>query len=605
MLIKSLIRRRREMKYTKTLKRLLGDAIRTDKKMILYILFACILGAFAPLVLSLMPKLIVGVVENPGTDAIRRILLISLGFFVLEFLVEGVSLYCSNQVLVVANKTRFELMNEQNKKMATADFKYISDRSIFKMYGMAFEATSGDWGGVTGMLREFARTAPIILSLILIGVVITALSPLTGALLLLYAITYAYAQRQANKEVSDNDAEINKITDEIRYYNKTAGDFKAGKEIRLFNLKDMILNAYKNVINKRKSFSLSGVRKTFRKSLLSVLILILAQGIFAYTLILNFKNGSVDTGSFLMYLTLMLQFVLLADRAIEDYEFFVVNQTIYVENLYDLLETDKLNSDHGTRDRLSGAVDIEFRNVSFAYPNTDKKILDNLSFKIAKNETIALVGNNGEGKSTIINLLVRLYRPDEGEILLNGVNINEFKEEELYKMFACIFQQVNIYPYTLGNNISMHETYDLERAKRAIEDVGLKERIEEEKNAYERNMSHEVAKDALELSGGQEQKLAISRAVYKDSPILILDEPTANLDALAEHEIYSKLNDLREDRTSIYISHRLSSTKFCDRIILLKGGKIFEEGTHDDLMKKKGEYYEMFTIQGKYYTKEA
>ena len=201
--------------------------------------------------------------------------------------------------------------------------------------------------------------------------------------------------------------------------------------------------------------------------------------------------------------------------------------------------------------------------------------------------------------------MVRLYRPDEGEILLNGVNINEFKEEELYKMFACIFQQVNIYPYTLGNNISMHETYDLERAKRAIEDVGLKERIEEEKNAYERNMSHEIAKDALELSGGQEQKLAISRAVYKDSPILILDEPTANLDALAEHEIYSKLNDLREDRTSIYISHRLSSTKFCDRIILLKGGKIFEEGTHDDLMKKKGEYYEMFTIQGKYYTKEA
>lgn len=593
------------MKYTKTLKRLLGDAIRTDRKMILYILFACILGAFAPLVLSLMPKLIVGVVENPGTDAIRRILLISLGFFVLEFLVEGVSLYCSNQVLTVANKTRFELMHEQNKKIATTDFKYISDRSIFKMYGMAFEATSGDWGGVVGTLREFARTAPIILSLILIGGVITALSPLTGLLLLLYAITYAYAQRQANKEVRDNDAEINKITDEIRYYNKTAGDFKSGKEIRLFNLKDMILNAYKTVINKRKRFSLSGVRKTFRKSLLSVLILILAQGIFAYTLIISFKNGSVDTGSFLMYLTLMLQFVLLADRAIEDYEFFVVNQTIYVENLYDLLETDKLSSDHGTRDRLSGAVDIEFKNVTFAYPNTDKKILDNLSFKIAKNETIALVGNNGEGKSTIINLLVRLFRPDEGEILLNGVNINEFKEEELYKMFACIFQQVNIYPYTLGNNISMHETYDLERAKRAIEDVGLKERIEEEKNAYERNMSHEIAKDALELSGGQEQKLAISRAVYKDSPILILDEPTANLDALAEHEIYSKLNDLREDRTSIYISHRLSSTKFCDRIILLKGGKIFEEGTHDDLMKKKGEYYEMFTIQGKYYTKEA
>lgn len=593
------------MKYTKTLRRLLGDAIRADRKMILYILFACILGAFAPLVLSLMPKLIVGVVENPGTDAIRRILLISLGFFALEFLVEGVSLYCSNQVLTVANKTRFELMHEQNKKIATTDFKYISDRSIFKMYGMAFEATSGDWGGVVGMLREFARTAPIILSLILIGGVITALSPLTGLLLLLYAITYAYAQRQANKEVRDNDAEINKITDEIRYYNKTAGDFKSGKEIRLFNLKDMILNAYKNVINKRKSFSLRAVNKTFRKSLLSVLILIIAQGIFAYTLILSFKNGSVDTGSFLMYLTLMLQFVLLADRAIEDYEFFVVNQTIYVENMYDLLETDKLSSDHGTRDRLSGAVDIEFKNVTFAYPNTDKKVLDNLSFKIAKNETIALVGNNGEGKSTIINLLVRLFRPDEGEILLNGVNINEFKEEELYKMFACIFQQVNIYPYTLGNNISMHETYDLERAKRAIEDVGLKERIEEEKNAYERNMSHEVAKDALELSGGQEQKLAISRAVYKDSPILILDEPTANLDALAEHEIYSKLNDLREDRTSIYISHRLSSTKFCDRIILLKGGKIFEEGTHDELMKKKGEYYEMFTIQGKYYTKEA
>lgn len=593
------------MKYTKTLKRLLGDAIRTDRKMILYILFACILGAFAPLVLSLMPKLIVGVVENPGTDAIRRILLISLGFFALEFLVEGVSLYCASQARLVANKTRFELMHEQNKKMAAADFKYISDRSLFKIYGMAFEATSGDMQGVVGMLQHFAQTAPILLSMIFIGAIITVLSPITGVLLLLYVISYAYAQRKANTEVTDNMEELSKIGDGIRYFTRTAGDFKSGKEIRLFNLKDMILNAYKKLIDKRKSYNLRAVAKTFRKSLLSVLILIIAQAVFAYTLILSFKNGSVDTGSFLMYITLMLQFVFTADRAIEDYEYYVVNQSLYVENLYDLIDTDKLNSDHGTRDRLSGAVDIEFRNVSFAYPNTDKKILDNLSFKIAKNETIALVGNNGEGKSTIINLLVRLYRPDEGEILLNGVNINEFKEEELYKMFACIFQQVNIYPYTLGNNISMHETYDLERAKRAIEDVGLKERIEEEKNAYERNMSHEIAKDALELSGGQEQKLAISRAVYKDSPILILDEPTANLDALAEHEIYSKLNDLREDRTSIYISHRLSSTKFCDRIILLKGGKIFEEGTHDDLMKKKGEYYEMFTIQGKYYTKEA
>lgn len=593
------------MKYTKTLKRLLGDAIRTDKRMILYILFACLLGAFAPLVLSLMPKLIAGVVENPGTDAIRRILLISLGFFALEFLVEGVSLYCASQARLVANKTRFELMHEQNKKMATADFKYISDRSLFKIYGMAFEATAGDMQGVVGMLQHFAQTAPILLSMIFIGAIITVLSPITGALLLLYVISYAYAQRKANTEVTDNMEELSKIGDGIRYFTRTAGDFKAGKEIRLFNLKDMILNTYKSLIDKRKSYDLRAVAKTFRKSLLSVLILILAQGIFAYTLILNFKNGSVDTGSFLMYITLMLQFVFTADRAIEDYEYYVVNQSLYVENLYDLIDTDKLNSDHGTRDKLSGAVDIEFRNVSFAYPNTDKKVLDNLSFKIAKNETIALVGNNGEGKSTIINLLVRLFRPDEGEILLNGVNINEFKEEELYKMFACIFQQVNIYPYTLGNNISMHETYDLERAKRAIEDVGLKERIEEEKNAYERNMSHEIAKDALELSGGQEQKLAISRAVYKDSPILILDEPTANLDALAEHEIYSKLNDLREDRTSIYISHRLSSTKFCDRIILLKGGKIFEEGTHDELMKKKGEYYEMFTIQGKYYTEEA
>lgn len=593
------------MKYLKTLKRLLGDAIRTDKKMILYILFACILGAFAPLVLSLMPKLIVGVVENPGTDAIRRILLISLGFFALEFLVEGVSLYCASQARLVANKTRFELMHEQNKKMAAADFKYISDRSLFKIYGMAFEATAGDMQGVVGMLQHFAQTAPILLSMIFIGAIITVLSPITGALLLLYVISYAYAQRKANTEVTDNMEELSKIGDGIRYFTRTAGDFKSGKEIRLFNLKDMILNTYKSLIDKRKSYDLRAVAKTFRKSFLSVLILIIAQGIFAYTLILNFKSGSVDTGSFLMYLTLMLQFVFTADRAIEDYEYYVVNQSLYVENLYDLIDTDKLNSDHGTRDKLSGAVDIEFKNVSFAYPNTDKKVLDNLSFKIAKNETIALVGNNGEGKSTIINLLVRLFRPDEGEILLNGVNINEFKEEELYKMFACIFQQVNIYPYTLGNNISMHETYDLERAKRAIEDVGLKERIEEEKNAYERNMSHEIAKDALELSGGQEQKLAISRAVYKDSPILILDEPTANLDALAEHEIYSKLNDLREDRTSIYISHRLSSTKFCDRIILLKGGKIFEEGTHDELMKKKGEYYEMFTIQGKYYTEEA
>lgn len=236
-----------------------------------------------------------------------------------------------------------------------------------------------------------------------------------------------------------------------------------------------------------------------------------------------------------------------------------------------------------------------------------KDIYKNLSLKIKAGQKLAIVGVNGAGKTTFIKLLCRLYEPTEGEILLNGVNVKEFNKEEYYKLFSAVFQDIKVMAFSVAENVALKEidNIDRDRVKDSLGRADLSEKI----NALEKNIDTNLLKifdeNGIELSGGQNQKLALARALYKDGDIIVLDEPTAALDAIAEYKTYLKFNELIGDKTAIYVSHRLASTRFCDVIAFFENGKIKEYGTHEELLEKNGLYKEMFQVQAQYYREDS
>lgn len=244
---------------------------------------------------------------------------------------------------------------------------------------------------------------------------------------------------------------------------------------------------------------------------------------------------------------------------------------------------------------------IQFRDVSFKYPNAEQYALRHFSMELKVGEKLAIVGMNGSGKTTMIKLLCRLYDPQEGEILLNGVDIRKFRHEEYSRLFSVVFQDYQLFSFPLGENVAVSEDYDETKVKKCLEGAGMGARLAEMEQGIHTYLYKDY-EEGVELSGGEAQKVAIARSIYKTAPFVLLDEPTAALDPLAEYEIYKRFDEIVEDKTAIYISHRLSSCRFCDKIAVFHEGRLIQQGTHEELVEDRaGKYYEMWNAQAQYY----
>ena len=253
--------------------------------------------------------------------------------------------------------------------------------------------------------------------------------------------------------------------------------------------------------------------------------------------------------------------------------------------------------------RQDNQYEIEFRNVSFRYPGSKDYALKNLSLKLHIGERMAIVGMNGSGKTTMIKLLCRLYDPQEGEILLNGVDIRKFRQEEYIRLFSVVFQDFKLLSLPLGENVAASLDVDEKLAEQVLRKAGLSERLEKLPEGLSTWLYQDIADDGVEISGGEAQKIAIARALYKDAPFVLLDEPTASLDPLSEYEVYSGFDAMVGNKTAIYISHRLSSCRFCDDIAVFHQGRLVQRGSHEELLKdEQGKYYELWHAQAQYYT---
>ena len=313
--------------------------------------------------------------------------------------------------------------------------------------------------------------------------------------------------------------------------------------------------------------------------------------------------GSITIGEVTMYAGAVITMVAGIQRLLSRYqEINYMNE--YLSTYEEFITRPNMHYD-GTlpiEKRDDNAYQLELSHVSFHYPGTTQNILQDVSMTFRVGERLALVGMNGAGKTTLIKLLCRLYEPTQGEILLNGINIEKYDYDEYVRIFSVVFQDFRLYDFPLDENIACGSAVDSERLQHALKLAGIWERVQELPQKERTLLGHENGQGVL-LSGGEAQKAAIARALYKDAPFVILDEPTAALDPLAEAEIYENFNALIRNKTAIYISHRMSSCKFCDRIVVLGDGRIVEEGNHETLLAKKGTYYRLYSAQEAYYRK--
>lgn len=383
---------------------------------------------------------------------------------------------------------------------------------------------------------------------------------------------------------------------------KVITTYSTGKVIRIFGMRDMIMDeARKFKVGANK------ISKNFRKirednTISSTALSGFINGFSYIFVLLKIVSGAISIGSFTKYVGAISQ-LNNASIQLTKYNDEIRVQCTYLKSYVEFMNMENKRNT-GTipiEKRTDNEYEIEFHNVSFSYPGNSKEILSNVSCKITLKDKLAIVGRNGAGKTTFIKLLCRLYDPTSGVITLNGIDIKKYDYQEYLSLFGVVFQDFNLFAFPIEQNVSSSIDADEEKVWKCLELAGVKSRVEEMHDKLNTPL-YKYDEGGVEISGGEAQKLAIARALYKDAPFVILDEPTAALDPISEYEIYSHFNELVKDKTSIYISHRMSSCRFCNDILVFHEGKIVQRGSHDELMKDiKKVYFKLWTSQAKYY----
>ena len=408
--------------------------------------------------------------------------------------------------------------------------------------------------------------------------------------------------------VESNNYKINKkISSTKKIYSYYLGDYlddsKACKDVHIFNQQELINDA-SNKIHSNWIYLIKEKTDFWKKHTEKTIVLeYIILGLIYTFVALKAIAGTFGIGSFVKYATCiqkllwntndfgaMLSRMHTLNEYIEDFFEYV---DIPTEMHYGTIPTEK---------RMDNKYDIEFHNVSFKYPNTDKYAVKNLNLKFKVGDRIAVVGMNGSGKTTMIKLLCRLYDPTEGYITLNGIDIQKYDYEDYLKLFSVVFQDFKLFSFSVAENVAASVDYDEEKVWSSLEKAGMLERVKAMSKGLKTPVYKDFEEDGVEISGGEAQKLAIARALYKDAAFAILDEPTASLDPIAEHEIYSRFNNMVKDKTAVYISHRLSSCRFCDRILVFDNGQLIQDGSHENLLENPdGKYSELWNAQAQYY----
>lgn len=525
----------------------------------------------------------------------------------------GIAIVIFNLLINLINKTyqrilevkqsyvAYKVMEQMSMKIMKVEYRYLEDPYYLDLKERAIFACNNQGAlqrvinGISGIISNIITLVGLIAIMLSLGYILVSI--LFIGITISLIVNRWFMKYQVNFFQS-----LIPINRKYNYYFNLSNNEKLTKDMRLYNMSPLILSRVQhynkiNMSNFAKFFRTLGIVNGI-ESLLTAL----QTGIvyfYVASRVLASKN-KITLGSFTMYASSAISFTRTFDslfRSLID-----MKQVLeYLDPFVEFMQLPDAN-ESSSKIKLEKVEKIEFKNVSFTYPKTNNLILDDVSFRINKGDKISIVGLNGAGKTTIIKLICRFYKPDSGTILINDIDINEYDYKSYLNELSIVFQDFKLFAYSISKNITGEDVGNPEDLNPIIDKVGLSEKIKELPKGIDTRLNKSFDEDGIELSGGQGQKVAIARALYKNSSLVILDEPTSALDPIAEAEIYEHFNDLVLDKTAIYISHRMSSSVFCDYILVLDGGKVVSFDTHSNLMKDTNSlYYKLFKTQSENY----
>ena len=499
---------------------------------------------------------------------------------------------------------RMNMINERIAKVLDLKYELLEKPDVMDIAERASQATGGNNNGVEGMMRLMTQLGESGLTVIVTFVAVTVLDPrLILALIVLTVVQFLYFRHIIKVDKEQVWDRLSGSWRSRHYMERITQDFDFAKDIRLFNLSGFLTGKF-NAINEffieRNDFHHKlWLKYNFVTAIAGTAIKVLVYAV----LFVAVLKKELSVGNFTMFLAFSLAFAQALMNLLQrfgDYK----RASLETDDFRSFIDLETADDE---KDCIplpeADSYEIEFKDVSYRYHRSDKDALSHLNLKLRAGEKIAVVGLNGAGKSTMIKLLLRLYDPSNGHITLNGTDIRRFRRADYYRLFAPVFQNVEIFAFLMSENIAMQRVGELDpaRAERAAYEAGLEERIASLAKGIETPLTKIVEDDGADLSGGEKQKLALAKALYKGAKIVVLDEPTSALDAIAEQILYERFDEMIGNKSAVYISHRLASTRFCDRIAMFEDGRLVECGTHDELMAAGGKYAEMFNVQAQYY----
>ncbi len=573
---------------------------RVYKQYIPTLLLSSFFKAITPFINIIIPKYIID--ELLGQQRVEAFVPLIGALITGNFLLNIINKWFEKRVPIVNDALIYKLDLVIGEKIMDMDFESVENPEILDLKERALFAVYNE-GAIFRLVESFAIMVSQAITILGLAAIILTLNPL---LIIVILIIVAL-----NTKIFDIIQKLRYVAGQssipgnraFGYFGTLTADFSLGKDIRLYDISPLIMKKSKGFTSEIVRVYSKHYEQVGRYNGISNINLQFQMTLVYGYLTYSVFTGSMGIGNFAMYAGATSSFCTSIITFVNT--FIEINQLCRYLDLFMQFEGLENKNSIGDLDMipLDNYV-LQFKNVSFKYPRSDKYTLKNVSIIINKGERLSVVGLNGAGKTTFIKLLTRLYEPTEGEILLNGININQFKYQEYMKIMAVVFQDYKLLAFTVKENITLEQQEAAEdsRVLEILNKAGLQKDIEALEKGMDTSVYKNFDKEGIEFSGGQSQKLAIARALYKDSPIVILDEPTAALDPIAEYEIYNRFNQLIGGKTAIYISHRLSSCKFCDKIAVFDGGEIIQYGSHEELMKNnQSEYARMYNTQAQYY----
>lgn len=579
------------------IKYMIKNWVAWDRKSLVYFFIRVPAMVFQPIITAYIPKAMIDCIEQGAT--VGRLTLVVALLSVLVALTTWLSPFLQELLLGSARIIRMRYAVMAFNKNLNTDYINIESLEGREKNNRATEFYRSYYSASADFLDTCNQMLVCLVGVITSLTLIYKINFIMILLIFSTCIAEFFLLRYLNKEEKDVKNERSGVFVKLDYYYSLSKDLTASKDIRLYGFTEHFLfsiakfiSVLEKIVSKymHQSIKVGGTR-----ALLNFLRELVAYAYLTYLVC----TGSLSVSDFIFYFGIITGF----SNWIMSFVYLYSNMERCCNDCQafrDFVESDEEKQCKPNVD-FKDVESIEFKNVSFTYPSAENSTINNMSFKVKKGENIAVVGENGAGKTTAVKLLCGLYYATKGDILVNGKSIKDFSLNSYFDLFSVVFQDYRFLPMTVAENICASVNYDKEKLYGAFEKAGIKDKINslaDKENAY---MVKDVYKDAADFSGGEKQKLLLAKAVYKNSPILILDEPTAALDPIAENELYLKYSEITDNKISFFISHRLSSTRFCDRIFFIKDGTVAESGTHEELMKLKGNYYRMYQVQSYYY----